>query len=97
MIRKAYLKRIEVTLEDWGDEIAKLRVKTEKAEKEGKGIYKEQLEVLRSKQDVALERFRELREAGANDWGKFKSGVEESVKDLKKSVENAIEKLRKSA
>ena len=53
--------------------------------------------MLRSRQEVALERFRELREAGTNDWGKFKSGVEESVKDLKKSVENAVEKLRKSA
>jgi len=97
MIRKAYLKRIEATLEDCGDEIAKLRVKAEKAEKEVKGVYMEQVEVLRSKQEVALERFRELREAGADDWGKFKSGVEASVKDLKKSVENAIEKLRKSA
>ena len=97
MIRKAYLKKIEAALEDWGDEIAKLKVKAEKAEKEAKGIYKEQLEVLRSKQEIALERFRELSEAGANDWGKFKSGAEESVKDLKKAVENAIEKLRKSA
>lgn len=97
MIRRAYLKKIETTLEDWGDEIDKLRVKAEKAEKEVKGIYKEQLKELRSRQEVALERFRELREAGANDWGKFKSGVEESVKDLKKSVGNAIEKLRKIA
>jgi len=97
MIRRAYLKKIETTLEDWGDEIDKLRVKAEKAEKEVKGIYKEQLKELRSRQEVALERFRELREAGANDWGKFKSGVEESVNDLKKSVGNAIEKLRKIA
>jgi hypothetical protein len=52
---------------------------------------------LRSKQEVALERFRELRGAGANDWGKFKSGVEESVRDLKKAVEKAVEKLRKIA
>jgi hypothetical protein len=97
MIRKAYLKKIETALDDWGREIDKLRVKAEKAEKEARGIYKEQLNVLRSRQEVALERFRELREAGANDWGKFKSGTEESVKDLKKSVENAIEKLRKIA
>ncbi len=97
MIRKAYLKKIEAAFKDWGDEISKLKVKAEKAEREAKGIYKEQLEVLHSKQVVALKRLRELREAGANDWGKFKSGVEESVKDLKKSVENAIEKLRKSA
>jgi hypothetical protein len=97
MIRKAYLKRIEAALDNWGREIDKLRVKAEKAEKEVKGIYKEQLNVLRSRQEVALERFRELREAGTNDWGKFKSGVEESVKELKKSVESAIEKLRKSA
>ena len=97
MIRKAYLKKIETALDDWGREIDKLRVKAEKAEKEARGIYKEQLNVLRSRQEVALERFRELREAGANDWGKFKSGVEESVKDLRKAVENAIEKLRKIA
>jgi SMC interacting uncharacterized protein involved in chromosome segregation len=97
MIRKAYLKKIEAALEDWGDEITKLKVKAEKAEKEVKGIYKEQLEGLRSKQEVALERFRELRGAGANDWGKFKSGVEESVRDLKKAVEKAVEKLRKIA
>ena len=97
MIRKTYLKKIESTLEDLGDEIAKLKVKAEKAEKEVKGIYKEQLEGLRSKQEVALERFRELREAGADDWGRFKSGVEESMKDLRKAVESAIEKLRKTA
>ncbi len=97
MIRRAYLKKIETALDDWGREIDKLRVRAEKAEKEVRGIYKEQLNVLHSRQELALERFRELREAGANDWGKFKSGVEESVKDLKKSVENAIDKLRKIA
>lgn len=97
MIRRAYLKKMESALEDFGDEIARLRVKADKAEKEVKGIYKEQLEGLRSKQEVALKRFRELSEAGASDWGKFKSGVEESVRDLKKAVEKAVEKLRKIA
>lgn len=97
MIRRAYLKRVEDALDDWGREIDKLKVKAENAEKEAKGIYKEQLSVLRSRQEVAVDRLRVLSEARANDWGKFKSGVEESLKELKKSVENAIEKLRKIA
>jgi hypothetical protein len=53
--------------------------------------------LLRAKQKVVLERVREVREAGSGDWGKFKSGVEESLSDLKKALETAIEKLRRIA
>lgn len=97
MIRKAYLKRVETTLDEWSDEIAKLGIKAEKAEKEAKWIYMEQLALLRVKQKVVLERVREVREAGAGDWGRFKSGVEQSLSDLKKTFETAIEKLRRIA
>ena len=97
MIRKAYLKRVEATLHEWGDEIAKLGAKADKAEKEAKWIYMEQLALLRAKQKVVLERVSKVREAGSGDWGKFKSGVEESLSDLKKALETAIEKLRRIA
>lgn len=97
MIRKAYLKKVEARLHDWSEQIAKLGDKAEKAEKEAKWIYMEQLAVVRSKQKVALERVRQVREAGSDNWGKFKSGVEESMVDLKKAVDDAIEKLRRIA
>jgi hypothetical protein len=79
------------------DEISRIRREAEKAKADMKGKYQEQLEVLRSRQELALERIRELREAGAGNWGNFKSGAEAAVEDLKKAVEDAIAKLRKSA
>jgi hypothetical protein len=97
MIRKAYVKKIESMLENWGDEIGRLRVRAEKAGEDAKGIYQEQLVVLRAKQEIALTRLRELGEAGVDNWGKLKTGVDASVNDLKKAVENAIDKLRKIA
>ena len=97
MLRKAYLKRIEQRLEHWEDEISMLRDKAGKLEANARKSYQEQFDVLRRRQNVARDRVRELSEAGAGSWGKFKAGVEESVDDLKKAVENAIEKLRKIA
>jgi hypothetical protein len=97
MLRKAYLKKLEARLEVWVDEISRLQGEAEKAKVDMKIKYWEQLKVLRLRREAALERIRELREAGEGNWGKFKSGAEEAVDDLKKAVEDAIAKLRKSA
>lgn len=97
MIRKAYLKRIEATLEDWEDEISRLGEKADKAGKDVRDIYVEQVALLRSRKKVVSARIRDLREAGADSWGRFKSGVDESMSDLKKAVEDTVEKLRKIA
>ncbi len=97
MVRNAYLKRIEEKFEDWEKEISKIKDKADKVGDEARDIYDEQLKVLRSKQKVARERIQDLRDAGAPNWGKFKSGVEEALDDLKKAVDIAVSKLRKSA
>lgn len=97
MVRNAYLKKIESRLEEWDWEIARLKEKAEKAEADAKTLYHDELKVLRSKQEVARKRILELRDAGAQNWGKFKSGVEEALDDLKKAVDSAISRLRKSA
>lgn len=97
MIRRAYLKKVEARFDEWSDEIAKLKEKAEEVQGDAKVLYKEQIEVLRSKQAVALERIRELQGAGVQSWGKFKSGTEAALNDLKKAVDDAIAKIRKSA
>ena len=97
MLKKAYLKKVEARLEEWGDEISKLGADAEKAKTDIKAKYQEQLAVLRSKQAVARNRISELREAGGDNWGKLKSGVEDSIDDLRKAVDNAISKLKKIA
>jgi hypothetical protein len=97
MLRKAYLKKIGERLEDWEDEISRLREKAGKLETDARRKFLDQLEVLRYKQEVVAERIRGLREAGAGSWGVLKAGVEEALDDLKKAVEHAIERLRKIA
>jgi hypothetical protein len=97
VIRKAYLKRVEAKLEDWEEELSRLGAKAEKAEASARVIYVEQMALVRSRQKAALARIRDLRDARADNWGKFKSGVDESMSDLKKTIEEAIEKLRKIA
>ena len=97
MVRNAYLKKIEDRFEDWSREIGKLMDKADKVEADAKILYREQLKVLHSRQEVARERIEELRNAGSRNWGKFKEGVEGSLDDLKKAVDNAISKLKKIA
>lgn len=97
MLRKAYLRKVEAKLEEWVDEISKLKGEAEKAGSDMKARYQEQLDLLWAKQRAAVESIRELREAGAGNWGKFKSATEEAVENLRKAVENAIAKLKKSA
>jgi hypothetical protein len=97
MLRNAYLKKVEAKFDEWVDEISKLRVEADKAKADMKAKYLEELDVLRIRQEAARNRMRELREAGAGNWGKLKSGVDSSIDDLKKAVENAVSKLKKSA
>ncbi|HEY7587112.1 MAG TPA: hypothetical protein VH866_11460 [Candidatus Deferrimicrobiaceae bacterium] len=97
MLKKAYIRKMEAKLEEWGDEVSKLGAEAAKAKTELKSRYQEQLEVLRSRQAAARNRISELREAGGDNWGKLKSGVEDSIDDLKKAVDNAISKLKKIA
>lgn len=97
MIRRAYVKRIETKMRDWEEEIDRLKARAERAEKDLKAVYREQLEPLRSRERAVLGRLKELRDARSDDWGRFKKGVEEAMVDMKKAADDAIEKLRKIA
>jgi hypothetical protein len=97
MIRKAYLKKTGERLEDLEDDISRLREKAEKMESEARRKFQDTLEVLRYKQESSRERIEDLRAAAAGDWGRFKGGVEESLADLKRAVDHAVERFRKIA
>lgn len=97
MIRNAYLKKIEGALESLDREIGRLQVKGERAEKNLRNRYEEEIEILKRKRDVVNDKIREIRESGAGSWGELKSGAQSSLDDLKQAVDKAIAKLRKSA
>lgn len=97
MIRKEYLKKVEERLAELGDEISRIRARAEKAEEGAKEKFREQLEILRSRQEKVRAELRTVREAGEAGWGAMKGGVERALGELKKAVDEALAKLRKSA
>lgn len=97
MIRKAFLKRVESALESLDEEIDRIAAKAEKAEADVRVRYDEEIDVLRMKQEVVRAKIRRVREAGGASWGELKGGVLEATDELKKAIEKAVDRLRKSA
>ncbi|MCL5966578.1 MAG: hypothetical protein M1550_05155 [Deltaproteobacteria bacterium] len=96
MIRNTYLRKVEAVLKRLDDEIDTLSHKSEKASAEAKEIYNEQIEILRAKAGAARAKLREVREAGAGSWGEFKKGAEFAIDDLRKAIDNAIARVKKT-
>ncbi len=97
MIRNAFLKRVASTLEALDEEIDRLASKAEKAGRDAKIRYDEEIAVLRMKREAVGAKVQRVREAGDAAWGTLKSGVLEATDDLEKAIAKAVERLKKSA
>lgn len=97
MIRTVYLKKVGAILRRLDDEIDTLAFKSEKASAEAKEIYNEQIEILRAKADMVRAKIRAVREAGASSWGGSKKGVNFALDDLRKALDNAVARLKRTA
>jgi hypothetical protein len=87
--REKALGKMERKLDDWGDEVEKLRGKADRLGSEAKGKFQEQVEELRVKQESARQRLQELRKAGGEAWEDLQAGAEAALDDLKKTLEKA--------
>ncbi len=97
MIRRAFLKRVQSTLETLDAEIDRLAEKAGKVSRDARIRYDEELAVLRMKREAVDEKIQRVREAGADSWGLLKVGVQAATDDLEKAIGKALERLRKSA
>ena len=93
--RDKVLGRMERKLDDWGDEVEKLRVKADRLGSEAKGKFQEQAEELRVKQESARQKLHELRKAGGEAWEELQGGAEAALDDLKKTLEKAVKKWKR--
>jgi hypothetical protein len=93
--REKVLGRMERKLDDWGDEVEKLRVKADRLGSEAKGKFQEQAEELRVKQESARQKLHELRKAGGEAWEDLQGGAEAALDDLKKTLEKAVKKWKR--
>jgi len=93
--REHYQEQIESTLNEWGDEIDKIRKKADLLGTDARGIYREQIEDLRARQETARKKLEDLKRTGGEAWEDLRSGAEAALEELKKGVEGAVGKLKK--
>jgi uncharacterized coiled-coil DUF342 family protein len=93
--REHYQEQIESRLNEWAQEIEKIRKKADKLGAEARGKYREQIEDLRARQDTAREKLEDLKRTGGEAWEDLRSGAEAALDELKKGVEGAVAKLKK--
>lgn len=87
--RDIYQQKIEAQLDEWSAEIDKMKAKAAKAEADAQLAYKDRITELRQKQQVALEKLQEFREAGEDAWEDLKAGVELAWDSLGEALNSA--------
>jgi hypothetical protein len=93
--RELYQEKIEATLQEWGEEIEKLRRKADKLGSEARVKYREQIDDLHARQETARIKLEELKRSGGEAWEDFRKGAESALEELKKGVEGAVGKMKK--
>ena len=93
--REHYQEQIESTLDEWGEEIEKIRKKADKLGADAKGKYREQIEDLRARQETARKKLEDLKRTSGEAWEDLRNGAEAAIDELKKGVEGAVAKIKK--
>jgi len=93
--REKVLGKMERKLNEWGEEVEKLRGKADKFGSEAREKFQEQAEELRVKQESARQKLHELRKAGGEAWEDLQAGAESALDDLKKTLEKAVKKWKR--
>jgi len=93
--RELYQEKIETTLQEWGEEIEKIRKKTEKLGAEARVKYRDQIEDLHARQETARKKLEDLKRTGGEAWEDLRRGAESALEELKRGVEGAVGKMKK--
>jgi nucleotide-binding universal stress UspA family protein/archaellum component FlaC len=92
--KKAYERKIDAQLREWGTQVEVLKAKAEKAKAEAKITYLKQIEELRRKEESLKGKLRELKGSGDEAWEDFKGGMEEALSDMKKALKRAASRFK---
>jgi hypothetical protein len=96
MIRNAYLKKVEERLHKLDSEIESIGKKAGAATFGVKTEISRQVDSLRKKSSIARDRIGDVRKAGAASWGHLKKHADDAVDDVRRELDEAIRKLRKT-
>jgi len=93
--REEYHERIDRRIQEWGEEIEKLRAKADTLGAGTRAKLQAQVEELKTLQGTAKERLAKMRKSGEEAWGDLHAGAESALEELRKAFESAAAKLKK--
>lgn len=94
MARNEYIQTLEEQLERLDQEIAKLKIKSERAGADLKAGYGEMIADLRMKQIELQPRLQELKRVGGETWVEVRGGLQTAWSDLKVAVGHAVSRFK---
>lgn len=93
-VKKDYLHKLDVELNEWDNKIKQLAILAEKAKPEEKAEYIEHIEHLKSKQKIARKKHKELEQAEESVWEGLKDGIDSIFDDMLSYSETIFSKYK---
>ncbi len=93
-VRKDYLHKLDVELEEWDNKINKLEARVEKATPEEKVELTDHIERLKTKQKLARKKHEELENAHESVWEGLRDGIDSIFEDMIRYTESIMSKFK---
>ncbi len=93
-VKRDYLLKLDVELNEWEDKINKLEAQVEKATPEEKVEYIEHIERLKTKQKLARKKHEELEKAHESVWEGLRDGIDSIFEDMMRYNEAIMSKFK---
>ncbi len=92
--RDEYIRKMHAKLDELNTEIDLLTSKAGGARTDVMQEYHEQIESLKAKQTVALQKLEELQHAGGSAWGDMKSGIDLAWTAMGEAIDSARSRFK---
>jgi hypothetical protein len=93
-MKEAYQKKMKAQLDVWSAEIDKLKAQAMKMEADAEVKAQREIDDLRAKRDVAVEKLARLERAGDDAWEDVKAGVEGAWDTLASAMKSASARFK---
>ncbi len=92
--KTAYKQKIQSQLDEWNAEIDKLKAKADSAGADAQLEYNQQIKEIRDRQDTVKQKLNELEESSEGAWEEVKTGMDEAMDALDKSLKSAASRFK---
>lgn len=92
--RDEYIRKMQAKLEEWNADIDALAAKAGEVSADLKIEYAEQIELLKVKQALALQKIEEVQKSGESAWKDLKSGIELAWTAIGEAVDSAKSRFK---